>query len=141
MPQGKTTLRRASTPSSKKSTDAELYLRVSKVYNLLLIGIGRAEICQYASTNWGVSDRQTDRYIEKANEEFKRQSFQERTLQFGKTSARLDRLFALAMKDEDTHQALVVLKENSNLYRLNDHGIEKIEERISALERIKKVKK
>ena len=51
-----------------KSTKIEVDMRVNRVARLLANGAVRSEIVQYATNEWGVSDRQTDNYIAKARE-------------------------------------------------------------------------
>tara|TARA_R100001460_G_scaffold57903_6_gene97716 strand:+ start:1617 stop:1934 length:318 start_codon:yes stop_codon:yes gene_type:complete len=51
-----------------KSTKVEKDQRVNRVARLLANGAVRSEICQYAATQWGTSDRQADRYIADARE-------------------------------------------------------------------------
>ena len=53
---------------AKKSTNAELNLRVTEVYGLLTRGCSRAQIIQHASDLWQVTDRQADTYIARARE-------------------------------------------------------------------------
>jgi hypothetical protein len=52
----------------KKSTNAEINLRVTEVYGLLTRGYSRSQILQHTSEVWGVSDRMGDHYIAKARE-------------------------------------------------------------------------
>ena len=53
---------------AKKSTNAELKLRVNEVYGLLTRSYSRAQIIQHASDLWQVTDRQADTYIARARE-------------------------------------------------------------------------
>ena len=53
---------------AKKSTNAEVQLRVNEVYGLLTRGYSRAQIIQHCSDLWAVTDRQTDTYIKRARE-------------------------------------------------------------------------
>jgi len=52
----------------KKSTNAEINLRVTEVYGLLTRGYSRKQILQHATEAWGVSDRMGDHYIAKARD-------------------------------------------------------------------------
>jgi len=51
---------------AKKSTHAEVDLRVTEVYGLLLKGYSRAQIIQFAADSWQVTERQADTYIARA---------------------------------------------------------------------------
>ena len=53
---------------AKKSTKAEVDYRVNRVARLLSNGAVRSEVCQYATSEWGCSVRQADRYIAEARE-------------------------------------------------------------------------
>jgi hypothetical protein len=53
---------------AKKSTNAEINLRITEVYGLLTRGCSRAQIIQHASDLWQVTDRQADTYIARARE-------------------------------------------------------------------------
>lgn len=53
---------------AKKSTNAEVTLRVNQVYGLLSRGFSRAQILQYATEAWDSSERQTDTYIQRARQ-------------------------------------------------------------------------
>jgi hypothetical protein len=53
---------------AKKSTSAEVDMRVNRVARMLSNGAVRSEIVQYCSKEWGVSERQGDKYIQKARD-------------------------------------------------------------------------
>ena len=53
---------------AKKSTNAEITLRVNEVFGLLSRGYSRAQILQHAADLWQCSDRQADTYIQRARE-------------------------------------------------------------------------
>ena len=49
-----------------RTSKNEHEFRVNKVAKLLSVGTVRSEIGQFASTEWGVSQRSIDRYIQEA---------------------------------------------------------------------------
>jgi hypothetical protein len=51
-----------------RSTATETKFRVDAVYKLLSEAWSRQQIVQFASKEWGVSDRQADTYIQRARE-------------------------------------------------------------------------
>ena len=53
---------------AKKSTNAEIQLRISEVYGLLTRGFSRAKILRHAAERWDCSERQADTYIARARE-------------------------------------------------------------------------
>ena len=52
----------------KKSTHAEISLRVNRVARMLANGAVRSEIIQYGEKEWGVTMSMVDRYIKKARD-------------------------------------------------------------------------
>lgn len=120
-----------------KSSQIEVDERVNIVFNLLLSGINRQGICRYTADLWDLSVRQTDRYIQLANAEFRHISSRDRELNFGKAAARLEYLYDRATQSSDYRQALAVEKEIIALYGLQDLEIEDLKERIASLERIR----
>ena len=46
-----------------KSTNVEKAERIFRIYKMLCKGESRADICRYASTQWGVNYRTVDRYL------------------------------------------------------------------------------
>ena len=129
----------AADETHSKSTRVEVDERVNIVFNLILSGITRRGICQYAAKNWDLSERQTDRYIQEANDEFRHIASRDRELTFGKATARLEHLYARAIQNREYRQALAVEREIIALYGLHDIEIEEMKERIAALERIRNV--
>ena len=49
-----------------RTNKSEHEFRVNKVAKLLSVGTVRSEISQFATTEWGVSQRSIDRYIQEA---------------------------------------------------------------------------
>ncbi len=49
-----------------KANRAEIKQRVGEIYELLLTRTSHRTICRYASVKWGVTSRQTERYIKEA---------------------------------------------------------------------------
>jgi hypothetical protein len=103
---------------TEKSTIFEVQKRVNTVYKMLLLGVSRADICEYALTNWNISDGQTDRYIADANDVFKTQSQYIRDDEFGKALSRLQNLYEKNMKIQDYKAALATQKEINTLIGL-----------------------
>ena len=51
---------------AKKSNKATVDMRINRVAKMLSTGSVRSEIGQYASEHWGLSQRQADKYIQRA---------------------------------------------------------------------------
>lgn len=101
-----------------KSTNAQVELRTSEIYDLLLQGATRTEILQYAAKNWKVSERQTDSYISKATQLVENDSATQREEVLTLTKARLQHLYRKSVEAKDYRAALLVLKEQSSLLGL-----------------------
>jgi hypothetical protein len=127
----------AKTKTHPKSTNVEVEDRVNDVFSMLLVGAGRARIIQYAAEKWKVGTRQCDRYIEKANQQFRETNSHDRGLAFGKAAERLEHLYSRAMKSGDSRQALWVEKEIIGLYGLRDVEIEELCRRVELLEKLR----
>ena len=100
-----------------KSTFVETDSRISLVYRLLLNGLRRREIIQYISekTDWEVTDRTIDTYIQKARAEISEITEIERDGAYGMARKRLDDLYYKSMKINDYKTCLAVQKEISEL--------------------------
>jgi hypothetical protein len=78
----------------KKSTNAEIELRIATVYEMYLKGCSRPYIVRYGSEIWGITDRQIDEYLERAKQILKENfglKYKEELL--SKHLAQLDDLF------------------------------------------------
>lgn len=79
-----------------KSTKAETQQRVKDVVRLIVQGIQRDGIRQYASRTWGTSTRQTDRYIAEATRQLAESGKTEIAAERGKALARYNDIYAKA---------------------------------------------
>ena len=105
---------------SQKPTDEEIESRVAKVTQLLLKGAHRQDICQYVATetDWDVSSRTIDRYIDRAKKWFVAYSHALLNLdeEFGKSLLQLQDLYARALRVHDVKTALAVRKEMNSMF-------------------------
>jgi len=87
---------------AKKATKVEVRRRVDEVCDLLLGRIGYAHICRYASAKWGVSERQTARYIARATALIRAVAAgRDRLLDLGLAIADYEMIFAKQMAAHD----------------------------------------
>lgn len=107
-----------------KATNAESAERVTKVYDLLILGLSRQEIMQYCSA-WQITTRQIDVYIQKATERLKTHADYQREEQLGIAINRLNKLYRDNLKVQDYKGALAVQKELNLLLGL--HAPQKIQ--------------
>jgi len=100
-----------------KSTSVELEARVSAIYRLLLSGMRRQEIIQYVAdkTDWGVSERTIDTYMEHARKEIAEVTSEERQASLGMAYKRLDMLYFKSLLINDYKTALAVQKEINDI--------------------------
>ncbi|MBT7070462.1 MAG: hypothetical protein HN975_06175 [Anaerolineae bacterium] len=103
-----------------KPTKAELTQRVARISELLLRGASRAVICQYVSekTDWGVTDRTVDRYIESATVTIKAGAETDLEYETGKAKERYEFLWNKALSTHDYREARGVQKDRSALLGL-----------------------
>lgn len=104
----------------KRATNAELEQRVTKVVELLVSGLTRAQIFRYVQdkTDWQIEDRQLDTYIQKATEQLKTLAKIDREAAFGEAIAGTRLILAKALQMQDFQRALAARKELHTLQGL-----------------------
>jgi hypothetical protein len=102
-----------------RSTAAEVARRVDALYDLLLQGVGRHGIQQYAAGHgWQVSSRQLDTYSARAKSQLAKAAERDRVVELGRALERLDLLFMKALAEDDRAEARAVLKDTTELLGL-----------------------
>jgi inorganic triphosphatase YgiF len=98
--------------AGKRIGKAAMAVRITEVVRLLSMGLRPSEILQYISekTTWGISERQVENYIQKANEEIKQSSKFDRDQEIGKSIQRLEYLYKSNLVIQDYKAALSTLK-------------------------------
>ena len=104
------------TPKKKKSTRFEVIQRTNQVVSLLLDGLERYEITQFASNEWGVGQRQVDDYLKWANKRIQRQAERDDREMFYYVKRRLQRQYRRAVQKKDGQLARLLLKDMRDLY-------------------------
>ena len=113
----------------------EVQSRVNTIFEMLIAGASRAQIHQYAAgkepkrqddgtlsdgrLSWGLSERQIDEYISKANALFAEQSKIERDKEIGKSLTRYNKIYSVSMQAGDRRGALEAEKAKATLLGLN----------------------
>lgn len=124
-------------PKPKKATNAVVLQRVEEVLAIRLDGAQLHDIRRYASENgWGVSDRQLERYIEKADQllvERRQRKWKRLTALH---VARREALYARALQAADFRTALAVLQDMAKLQNLymDEKKLKQIERELRELE-------
>lgn len=103
-----------------KTTAAEVEQRVNQIYMLLLQGEPREKICQYASQNWGITSRQTDRYITSARQRMTQALDVDRETLRGQAIAQRNDLYRLAYKERKYFTSLQILDSRDRILGLFD---------------------
>jgi len=104
-----------------KSTDAEIELRVSTIYEMVVKGASRKYIVRYCSENYNISSRQVDTYLSRVNEEIKLTfglEYKERIVE--KHLAQLDDLYVKNYTIEDFRECRNLIESKSKLLGLNE---------------------
>lgn len=102
-----------------KATEAIVQRRVSDIHNLLVAGVRRAQILQYAAEqNWGLQERQIDTYIARATEQIREDSRIDREKELGRAINRLHNLYQATQREQDHRGSLAVVQQMSQLLGL-----------------------
>jgi len=104
-----------------KSTDAEIELRVSTIYEMVVKGASRKYIVRYCSEKYNISSRQVDTYLSRVNEEIKLTfglEYKERIIE--KHLAQLDDLYVKNYTIEDFRECRNLIESKSKLLGLNE---------------------
>ena len=91
--------------------------RTEEVYKLLIRGYRRYQIIQYAS-DWGISERQIDTYIAKANIKLEEASEVVRNKELGKAITRLNELYKESFEEGNFKDCKDIQKEINTLLGL-----------------------
>jgi hypothetical protein len=106
-------------PVKMKSDNATIARRVDEIFRLRIDGAKRQTILRYTSENgWGVSERQIETYIRRADEMLTKRREKNRELTFALHLARRERLYAEAVKAKDYRIALAILDSDAKLCNL-----------------------
>lgn len=100
----------------KRSTKIEINAKVAKIYTLILNGLKRRDILQYASENsWNLSERMIDEYIRRAMEIHMDQSREDFDYAKAVSLNRHDNLYFRSMAINDFKTALAVQKSRDEI--------------------------
>lgn len=103
-----------------KSTQAELEVRIQEMVKLVLSGLDRSAIIRYIAekTNWDITDRTVDKYLQSARERIAEHGALDRAYEIGKAISRLNNLYARNLQINDFKAALATQKEINALFGL-----------------------
>lgn len=102
-----------------KASKAEFENRINEVFSMLVIGATTAHIVRYSSETWGVTRRQTEKYIARATERLKKLATIDREVEVSKAIKRYEMIFQKALKDGQYYAAINAQKELCKLLALN----------------------
>ena len=103
-----------------KATDAEIELRISTIYEMVVKGASRKYIVRYCAETWNIASRQTDEYLSRVYLEIKEtygQDYKERLIE--KQLAQLDDLYVKNYTIEDFRECRNLIESKSKLLGLN----------------------
>ncbi len=101
-----------------KATNGQKNQRIRAVFELLLSDTPRPDIMQYSANNWGLTTRQTDKYIAWANELIEAESAAMQTEAFAQALGKLKIMRHSALKAVDLRLAFDMTKEINKLLNL-----------------------
>lgn len=95
-----------------KCTNGEMNERINKVYQLIIDGFNRRDICRYVSknTDWDIGNRQVDEYIKKANDIIIEHATETRDEFYKKCQNRFLDLYKKAMSMKDIGECRRILE-------------------------------
>ena len=105
---------------AKKSTDAELELRIAIIYEMVVKGASRKYIVRYGSETWKISSRQIDDYLKRVYEDIKEtygEDYKKDIL--SKQLAQLDDLYVKNYTIEDFRECRNLIESKNKLLGLN----------------------
>jgi len=105
----------------KKSTDAEIEIRVAKIYEFICKGFDYTYMVRHASIAWKISSRQLDTYILKAKEQIKNtygQDYKETIL--SNHLAQLEDLYIKNYSIDDFRECRSIIESRNKLLGLNE---------------------
>ena len=105
----------------EKSTDFEKEKRIDVICELLIKGLTRGQMCQYVSkkTDWNISDRQVDRYVEEAKEKIKN-SDNDKGFEIQRAKRRLEKLYIKNEEIEDYKECRALIDTSAKLFGWNE---------------------
>lgn len=102
----------------KKSTEAQVALRVSEIVDILIKGGNRQDILQYAATSWGIKERQTDTYISRAWELIEETTEKNRDRSINLAIKRYEDLYRRSHKVQDYRECRQIINDQVKLLGL-----------------------
>ena len=105
----------------ENSTDFEKEKRIDVICELLIKGLTRGQMCQYVSkkTDWNISDRQVDRYIEEAKQKIKN-SDNDKGFEIQRAKRRLEKLYIKNEDIEDFKECRAIIDTYAKLFGWNE---------------------
>jgi hypothetical protein len=109
---------------NRRSSQAEVELRVMEVSRLLMEGYGREDIVHFSSQKWDVGKRQTSKYIKASKERIRNSVQKEIEYDYAKAVRRYEELFRLTLERKDYRTSATINKELTALQGLLKQQIE-----------------
>ncbi len=106
-------------PKPKKSTDAEVALRVDEIYRIRIDGAQFHDVREYSvKMGWNISDSMLRKYIERANKLLRERRERVRATLFSMHLTRVEALYARSVAAADFRTALACLQDAAKANRL-----------------------
>lgn len=104
-----------------KATDIEIERRIMTVYEMIIKGVSKPFIVRYASEKWGITERQTETYLKRANDITKK-TFGKRKRErlILEHQAKLSDLYVKNYKIEDFRECRNLLESERKLLGLDE---------------------
>ena len=109
---------------SKKSTKAEVEIRIAEIAKLLIEGKPTQYIIPYSAKKWEIGVRQTTNYIKRATEKITKSVNKNLERDFSLAVQRFQDLYNKAYDNNDLRLCRMINKDLSELQELSKHRIE-----------------
>jgi len=93
-------------------------MRVAEVARLLIKGNSREDIVQFSASIWKIAERQTDKYIQRANEQIENSIKRNVNRDYAIAILRYAEIYKIAMEKQQLKTALSAIKEMTALQGL-----------------------
>lgn len=103
-----------------KSTNAEIEIRISTVYEMVVKGCDRSYIVRYGAKEWNISSRQIDDYLKIVHNQIKElygEDYKKNILE--KQLAQLDNLYVKNYTIEDFRECRNIIETKNKMLGLN----------------------
>lgn len=110
--------------TTKKSTKGKIAERVAEIIPMILEAKRRTDIIRFGSEKWGITERQVENYITKANNFLKERAEKDMDLNYSKAVHRYEELYRKSLEKKDLKTCVTINEKLAHLQGLDKTQIE-----------------